>query len=178
MPCFLNIVALRFQLSAAPPPQEDQEGQLAALHVLQDLLTKQPAAFDEQIARLGLPNKIASLAGPPEEEQTDGEGGWENKPTETPEKPEAEPEDAGEIALFSPYQWRDWSIVRSRDCLYLWNEFCALELSSVSNGWFRFLLDNKLATMYSSGSTEGGPDSFGGWSLLTLLWCRYKTGLG
>ena len=49
------------------------------------------------------------------------------------------------------------------------------ELSGVSNGWFRLLLDNKLATMYSSGSTEGGPDSFGGWSLLTVLWCRYNT---
>ena len=129
---------------------------------MQDLLTKQAAAFDEQVVRLGLPNKIASLAGPAEEEQTDGEGAREKKSTEAPEKPDVEPEDASEIALFSPYQWRDWSIVRSRDCLYLWNEFCALELSSVSNGWFRFLLDNKLATMYSSGSTEGGPDSFGG----------------
>jgi len=59
-------------------------------------------------------------------------------------------EDASDIVVFTPYQWRDWSIVCSRDCLYLWNEFCAIELSNVSNGWFRYLVDNKLATMYSS----------------------------
>lgn len=51
--------------------------------------------------------------------------------------------------------------MRSRDCLYLWNESCALELSNGSNGWFRFILDGKLATMYSSGSPEGGSDSSG-----------------
>ena len=70
-------------------------------------------------------------------------------------------EDATELVQFHPYQWREWCFVRSRDCLYLWNEFCALELSNVSNGWFRFLIDSKLATMYSSGNTEAGPDSFG-----------------
>ena len=37
----------------------------------------------------------------------------------------------------------------------------ALELSNGSNGWFRFILDGKLATMYSSGSPEGGSDSSG-----------------
>ena len=70
-------------------------------------------------------------------------------------------EDATELVQFHPYQWREWCFVRSRDCLYMWNEFCALELSNVSNGWFRFLIDSKLATMYSSGNTEAGPDSFG-----------------
>lgn len=38
----------------------------------------------------------------------------------------------------------------------------AIELSLVSNGWFRFLMDNKLATMYSSGSIEMGPDPLEG----------------
>ena len=72
-----------------------------------------------------------------------------------------EMEDATELTSFTPYHWKEWCLVRSQDCLYLWNEFASLELSNVSNGWFRFLVDNKLATMYSSGSTEGGPDSFG-----------------
>ncbi|WAR20557.1 HECD1-like protein [Mya arenaria] len=53
-----------------------------------------------------------------------------------------------------PYHWRDWSLVRGRDCLYLWSDAAALELSNGSNGWFRFILDSKLATMYSSGSPE------------------------
>ncbi|GFO27459.1 E3 ubiquitin-protein ligase hectd1-like protein, partial [Plakobranchus ocellatus] len=67
--------------------------------------------------------------------------------------------DATEIEVGKPYHWRDWFIVRGRDCLYLWSEGTALELSNGSNGWFRFILDGKLATMYSSGSPEGGSDS-------------------
>ena len=148
--------------------QEDYESQLSALHILQDLLNKDATAFDEQFVRLGFPNKIASLAGQSEEDEVEEEGeegeeggGKEPADDEPFEKQDVELEDASEIAVFTPYQWRDWSIVCSRDCLYLWNEFCAIELSNVSNGWFRYLVDNKLATMYSSGSTEGGPDSFG-----------------
>lgn len=70
-------------------------------------------------------------------------------------------EDAKEILPGKPYHWKDWSIVRGRDCLYLWSDAAALELSNGSNGWFRFILDSKLATMYSSGSPEGGSDSSG-----------------
>lgn len=147
------------------PSQDDHESQLSALHILQDLLNKNATAFDEQFVRLGFPNKIASLAGQAEgeeEEEEEEEGGGKEAADEKPsEKQDMELEDASDIVVFTPYQWRDWSIVCSRDCLYLWNEFCAIELSNVSNGWFRYLVDNKLATMYSSGSTEGGPDSFG-----------------
>ena len=46
-----------------------------------------------------------------------------------------------------------------RDCLYIWSDACALELSNGSNGWFRFILDGKLATMYSHGSPETGTDT-------------------
>uniref|UniRef100_A0A8C4QC48 E3 ubiquitin-protein ligase n=1 Tax=Eptatretus burgeri TaxID=7764 RepID=A0A8C4QC48_EPTBU len=68
-------------------------------------------------------------------------------------------EDAKDMLQGKPYHWRDWSIVRGRDCLYIWSDAAALELSNGSNGWFRFILDGKLATMYSSGSPEGGSDS-------------------
>jgi len=150
--------------SHVSPSQDDHESQLSALHILQDLLNKNATAFDEQFVRLGFPNKIASLAGQAEgdeEEEEEEEGGGKEAADEKPsEKQDMELEDASDIVVFTPYQWRDWSIVCSRDCLYLWNEFCAIELSNVSNGWFRYLVDNKLATMYSSGSTEGGPDSF------------------
>ena len=37
-----------------------------------------------------------------------------------------------------------------------------LELSGVSNGWFRYLMDGKVATMYSSGNVESGADPFEG----------------
>ncbi len=72
-------------------------------------------------------------------------------------------EDAPDLTTHTAYHWREWYVVKSRDCLYLWNEYTAIELSKVSNGWFRFLVDDKLATMYSSGTTEGGPDAFGEW---------------
>ena len=212
--------------------EEDTEGQLSGLTILQELLSKYGVAFDEQFVRLGLPNKIAILAGPSEEEtagsgeqraeatgggelenegageerkkervgeekdkevkettdgkiessvdpqtaadtrekenkgegaektKKEGEGGGEGKSEEKPAQ-QVEAEDATDIAIHTPYRWREWCAVRSRDCLYLWNGFCAIELSTISNGWFRFLIDNKLATMYSSGSTEGGAGSFG-----------------
>ena len=38
--------------------------------------------------------------------------------------------------------------------MYVWNESVALELSLASNGWFRYLITNKLYTMYSSGTPE------------------------
>ena len=192
--------------------EDDIEGQLSGLTILQELLSKYGVAFDEQFIRLGLPNKIAILAGLGEEEEavvetgeeaeavgggerdggekeaTDGkvESSIDSKPAgelpekesegegaekkedgerrmESAEKPEqqVEAEDATDITIHTPYRWRQWCAVRSRDCLYLWNGFCAIELSTISNGWFRFLIDNKLATMYSSGSTEGGAGSFG-----------------
>lgn len=68
-------------------------------------------------------------------------------------------EDATKILPGLPYYWQDWCVVRGRDCLYLWSDYCAIELSNGSNGWFRFVLDGKLATMYSSGSPEGGSSS-------------------
>ena len=217
--------------------EEDAEGQLSGLTILQELLSKYGVAFDEQFVRLGLPNKIAVLAGPGEEEtagrggelaeavgegkkeekeggegegrekeregtgegkdatdgklessvdpqpapdtrekESEGEGAekaekQEEGGGESEEKPaqQLEAEDATDIAIHTPYRWREWCAVRSRDCLYLWNGFCAIELSTISNGWFRFLIDNKLATMYSSGSTEGGAGSFGESSKFFLM---------
>ena len=74
---------------------------------------------------------------------------------------EATIEEATDVIQGKPYHGKDWCLVRGRDCLYLWSDSAALELSNGSNGWFRFILDGKLATMYSSGSPEGGSDSSG-----------------
>ena len=53
------------------------------------------------------------------------------------------------------YKWKSHlTIVRHIDCLYLWSSSVAMELSLASNGWFRYLLNNKLFTMYSSGTPE------------------------
>ncbi|KAK8764151.1 hypothetical protein V5799_033241 [Amblyomma americanum] len=94
------------------------------------------------------------------DQQQPAEDDSSSSPQQQPSaQPGAPQEDAREIVAGRPYHWRDWNLVRGRDCLYLWSEAAALELSHGSNGWFRFILDGKLATMYSSGSPEGGSDS-------------------
>lgn len=90
-------------------------------------------------------------------------------------------EDAKEILQGKAYHWHEWSVCRGRDCLYVWSDSAALELSNGSNGWFRFILDGKLATMYSSGSPENGNDNSGILAMHKMngikcgkkeIWCR------
>ncbi|XP_052768700.1 E3 ubiquitin-protein ligase HECTD1-like isoform X1 [Mya arenaria] len=131
--------------------EDDDDGHLTTLQIIEDVMKKGGELFLDHFARLGLFGKVLSLAGPEMEEET-GMG------TEK-EEDSGRTEDATEIVQGRPYHWRDWSLVRGRDCLYLWSDAAALELSNGSNGWFRFILDSKLATMYSSGSPEGGSDS-------------------
>lgn len=184
--------------------QDDDDGHLAALKIIQDLLEKANDPFIEHFARLGVISKVSEIVGPllEEEGEDERESGVETGVTPAASQEDkvkrmlnvespfqrflvlikhpfqltqsiniytlhsilikkTVQEDATEIIQGEPYHWRDWCIIRSRDCLYLWNDSCALELSNGSNGWFRFILNNKLATMYSSGSPEGGSDSSG-----------------
>ena len=133
--------------------EDDDDGHLTCLLITQDLMNKDAEGiFLEQFAKLGLFQKVHSLSdGADLEEALQDEGviGEAVGPKE----------DAKEIVAGKGYTWRDWSIARGRDCLYIWSDAVALELSNGSNGWFRFILDGKLATMYSSGSPEGGSDS-------------------
>nr|XP_050852146.1 E3 ubiquitin-protein ligase HECTD1 isoform X6 [Vespula vulgaris] len=134
--------------------EEDEDGHLVVLQMIQDLMIKGKDEFLEHFARLGVFSKVASLAGPqeaaPEPEAEQNQSGQEQTM-----------EDARELLIGRAYHWRDWCICRGRDCLYVWSDAAALELSNGSNGWFRFILDGKLATMYSSGSPEGGTDTSG-----------------
>ncbi|KAL1139402.1 hypothetical protein AAG570_006386 [Ranatra chinensis] len=134
---------------------DDEDGHLVVLQIVEDLMTKAREIFLDHFARLGVFCKVAQLA---------------SVTSSTPEPPAKQQEnesdvgvieDAKEILPGKAYHWRDWCICRGRDCLYLWSDAAALELSNGSNGWFRFILDGKLATMYSSGSPEGGTDSTG-----------------
>ncbi|XP_046415762.1 E3 ubiquitin-protein ligase HECTD1 isoform X1 [Neodiprion fabricii] len=128
--------------------EEDEDGHLIVLQMIQDLMVKGKDEFLEHFARLGVFSKVATLATEPESETSQsGE--------------EQTIEDARELLVGRAYHWRDWCICRGRDCLYVWSDAAALELSNGSNGWFRFILDGKLATMYSSGSPEGGTDTTG-----------------
>ncbi|KAK0043521.1 E3 ubiquitin-protein ligase HECTD1 isoform X5 [Biomphalaria pfeifferi] len=140
-------------LSIVLDAEEDDDGHMIVLQIMQDLILKCQDVFLEHFARLGLFSRVLALAGPAPQEE---EG---VKAKEEKEEEEVNLSDATEIVAGRPYHWKDWYIVRGRDCLYLWSEGTALELSNGSNGWFRFILDGKLATMYSSGSPEGGSDS-------------------
>ncbi|RUS87649.1 hypothetical protein EGW08_004572 [Elysia chlorotica] len=142
-------------LSVVLDAEEDDDGHMMVLQIMQDLMLKCQETFLEHFARLGLFSRVHQLAGPLPQE----EGGAKPKGEKGKEEEEVCLSDATEIEVGKPYHWRDWFIVRGRDCLYLWSEGTALELSNGSNGWFRFILDGKLATMYSSGSPEGGSAS-------------------
>ncbi|XP_029035812.1 E3 ubiquitin-protein ligase HECTD1 isoform X5 [Osmia bicornis bicornis] len=133
--------------------EEDEDGHLVVLQMIQDLMIKGKDEFLEHFARLGVFSKVAALAGP---QETTPEPEAESNQSE-----EQRMEDAKELLIGRAYHWGDWCICRGRDCLYVWSYAAALELSNGSNGWFRFILDGKLATMYSSGSPEGGTDTSG-----------------
>ncbi|TDG98519.1 hypothetical protein EPR50_G00201110 [Perca flavescens] len=144
-----NLPTVLVEITATVLDQEDDDdGHLLALQIIRDLVDKGGDVFLDQLARLGVINKVSTLAGPASDD--------ENEDETKPEKEEEAQEDAREIQQGKPYHWKDWSIIRGRDCLYIWSDAAALELSNGSNGWFRFILDGKLATMYSSGSPEGG----------------------
>ncbi|XP_066473494.1 E3 ubiquitin-protein ligase HECTD1 isoform X12 [Tiliqua scincoides] len=147
-----NLPTVLVEITATVLDQEDDDdGHLLALQIIRDLVDKGGDLFLDQLARLGVISKVSTLAGPSSDD--------ENEEDSKPEKEDEPQEDAKELQQGKPYHWRDWSIIRGRDCLYIWSDAAALELSNGSNGWFRFILDGKLATMYSSGSPEGGSDS-------------------
>ena len=53
------------------------------------------------------------------------------------------------------YVWSpSWSLVHCADFTYVWSKHCAIELSPNSNGWFRFLVNDRLYSMYSNGKPE------------------------
>ncbi|XP_022105219.1 E3 ubiquitin-protein ligase HECTD1-like [Acanthaster planci] len=142
-------------LAAVLDHEDDDDGHLTALQIIQDIMRKGQDLFLDHFARLGIFSKVSSLAGPPDVIEEEGPTSHDKKQ----ETGDQELEDAKEIVGGRPYHWKDWCMARGRDCLYIWSDAAALELSNGSNGWFRFILDGKLATMYSSGSPEGGCDS-------------------
>ncbi|XP_068632880.1 E3 ubiquitin-protein ligase Ufd4 isoform X2 [Battus philenor] len=130
--------------------QDDDDGHLIVLGIAEELMVKASDIYLEQFARLGVFSKVESLAAVPLHQLSpDGEtvinAGLG--------------EDASCLSNGVAYSWGEWWLCRGRDALYVWSDAAALELSTGSNGWFRFLLDGKLATMYSSGSPEHQTDN-------------------
>uniref|UniRef100_A0A6P4FNM6 E3 ubiquitin-protein ligase n=1 Tax=Drosophila rhopaloa TaxID=1041015 RepID=A0A6P4FNM6_DRORH len=150
--------------------EDDDDGHLIVLNIIEEIMCKTQEEFLDHFARLGVFAKVQNLmdndaeelyvqlSGNPEESASVQRSSTSVvvSPRSTSDDPM---EDAKEILQGKPYHWREWSICRGRDCLYVWSDSVALELSNGSNGWFRFIIDGKLATMYSSGSPENGNDS-------------------
>lgn len=149
-PKLVDVIAMALNTEA------DDEGYVAAFHCVQDLMTKGPHIFLIHFIRLGVLQRITEMSS--ELDEVNDEDLISGKIMQK-EEPTIPLEDATNILSGQPYHWHDWCFARGRDCLYLWSDFCAIELSNGSNGWFRFVLDGKLATMYSSGSPEGGSGS-------------------
>ena len=57
-------------------PQDDDDGHLLALQIIRDLVDKGGDIFLDQLARLGVINKVSTLAGP----SSDDENEEESKP--------------------------------------------------------------------------------------------------
>lgn len=151
---------------------------MVVLTIIEDLVTKTQEAFLDHFARLGVFSKVQALMGGGGGGSGDGEqaesmiksqGDEASKSTSDGGSVDGSQDDAKEILPGRAYHWKDWSICRGRDCLYVWSDSAALELSNGSNGWFRFILDGKLATMYSSGSPENGNDSMGKKTSISLI---------
>ncbi|XP_013098355.1 E3 ubiquitin-protein ligase Ufd4 isoform X3 [Stomoxys calcitrans] len=165
--------------------EDDDDGHLVVLTIIEELMSKTQDEFLDHFARLGVFSKVQSLVDAENENDTikhvnptisstSATTTDERQHTATSlvvsgsvatstqqQQTEDTMEDAKEILQGKAYHWHEWSICRGRDCLYVWSDSAALELSNGSNGWFRFILDGKLATMYSSGSPENGNDSSG-----------------
>lgn len=53
--------------------QEDEDGHLVVLGIIQDLMVKAPDIFLDHFARLGIFSKVQALAGPPESQENNEE---------------------------------------------------------------------------------------------------------
>ena len=75
-----------------PPLQEDDDGHLLALQIIRDLVDKGGDVFLDQLARLGVINKVSTLAGPSSDDETEDEA--------KPEK--VRPRDPGPLGPTAP----------------------------------------------------------------------------
>merc|ERR1719410_2340444 len=138
--------------------EDDEDGHLTSLNIISDLMgkSKPDSKWLDYFAKLGVYSKVQVLCDNQDtdvmEIETVGDSGIIQEDGATGGE-------VTDIVAGRAYHWKEWCVARGRDCLYIWSDAAALELSNGSNGWFRFILDNKLATMYSSGSPEGGSDS-------------------
>jgi E3 ubiquitin-protein ligase HECTD1 len=114
-----------------------------ALTISNDLFTKCSPFIVEEFTRFGVSNLITQFA-------------QANLNDESSRKSKL----LAEIELNQVYRWdgtsptSNWALMYTKDFIYIWQPLCAIELSHKSNGWFRFMLNDKLYSMYSNGKPE------------------------
>lgn len=62
-----------FKRSFLFPLQDDDDGHLLALQIIRDLVDKGGDLFLDQLARLGVINKVSTLAGPTSDDENEEE---------------------------------------------------------------------------------------------------------
>ena len=137
--------------------QENQnyESIFVGLSVSSDLFRKCAPSVIEEFTRLGVGQLISKLAVDSAPKSSTDEASDEENNKKSPPEKEEEEEEVSEIVANEAYTWNnEWCLVCCKDFVYIWSGFVALELSHNSNGWFRFLLDDKLFSMYSNGKPE------------------------
>ena len=66
---YLNLGSMLVEVLATVLDNDDEDGHLIVLQIIQDLMQKSPDLFLDHFARLGVFNKVLQLAGPEEEEE-------------------------------------------------------------------------------------------------------------
>ncbi|PAA64293.1 hypothetical protein BOX15_Mlig030343g1 [Macrostomum lignano] len=156
--------------------QSDIGQRNAALRIAEQLLDKAKSAFGEQFFRLGAIAQIramheAHLREKAREKRAAKEQAKEQLKQAQSASAGSNSTESSKTAAVTPavstspvaqqeleqhrlYQWFDWSLARTRESLFLFGRHCAIELPNMSNGWFKYQLDSRVCTMYSSGSAE------------------------
>ncbi len=100
---------------------------------MQSLLAKRKDYWLDHFARLGLFSKVESLTTVGKEEEDDEKTVSSSLKSQADIQKQATSahldasEDSSEMVTGCLYRWKDWRLVRSRDCLYIWCDTCALE---------------------------------------------------
>jgi E3 ubiquitin-protein ligase HECTD1 len=148
--------------------KHNYEATLTALKIAYNLLNKCSAFILEEFIRLGVSNRIAEIS---------NEEACKVSSIDVDAVNERNKVNCGDLVTTAPiesiisqerklkldfgkaYIWNmKWCLTYTKDFLYIWNKYCAIELSHNSNGWFRYMLDSNLYSMYSNGQPESSTD--------------------
>lgn len=146
--------------------KNNYETHYIGLNISNDLLKKCSNVILEDFTRLGVSDMIVEIAqyalNNPEKDDLD-----EETKSLAPKLIKNELEVAKNDDLLSElteasvfeigkvYIWSNaWCFVYTKDFLYVLSKYCAIELSHNSNGWFRFMINSQLYSMYSNGQPE------------------------